>query len=80
MGGFKVIQIAMLSLKGGVMKENIKLNMKNQEDGEKRLFELISQAGNDARQRKQRAMSLHFKKIQDAIAEGIRNRQNHLSV
>ena len=24
MGGFKVIQIAMLSLKGGVMKENIK--------------------------------------------------------
>ncbi len=62
------------------MKENIKLNKKNREDGEKKLFELINQAGNDARKRKQKAMSLHSKKIRDAIAEGIRNRQTSLSV
>ena len=73
-------KIVMLSLKGGVMKENIKSNKQNQENREERLFDLINQAGNDARQRKQKAMSLHFKKIQDAIAEGIRNRQKHLSV
>ncbi len=77
---WKSFEIVVLSLKGDIMKENIKLNKKNREDGEKKLFELINQAGNDARKRKQKAMSLHSKKIRDAIAEGIRNRQTSLSV
>lgn len=58
------------------MNKSINSIDQNQESGEKQLFSLINQAGSDARKRKKKAMSLHFQKIQAAIAEGIRNRQS----
>jgi len=62
------------------MKKNIDSTKQDSKEVEKQLFELINQAGDDARKRKQRAMSIHFDKIQKSIAEGIKNRQNPISI
>ena len=52
---------------------------KNQEDGEEQLLELIKQAGNEARARKQETMSRHFDRIRAAIAEGVVLKQDSVS-
>lgn len=48
----------------------------NQEAGDEQLFELIKQAGNEARIRKQEAMARHFDRLRAAIAEGVSVRQD----
>ena len=42
-------------------------NSKNEEQ----LRELIKQAGNDARERKKKAMEIHFQKIEEVIIDAV---------
>ncbi|CAN2040825.1 conserved hypothetical protein [Candidatus Magnetomoraceae bacterium gMMP-15] len=58
------------------MKYKPDMNDKNQDEGEKRLATLIKKAGEDARTRKKKAMTLHFEKLRTVVAEGI-SRQQH---
>lgn len=51
------------------MERRLDPNDSNQEAGEEHLSILIKQAGNDARSRKQEAMSRHFEKIRAVINE-----------
>ena len=51
------------------MSENTSINKLNQESGETQLFELIKQAGNEARERKQKTMARHFQKLQTSAEE-----------
>ena len=57
------------------MEELSDQNNQHQEDGEEQLAILISQAGEEARARKREALDRHFKRIQEAIAEGMSRRQ-----
>ncbi|MEA2082845.1 MAG: hypothetical protein U9O82_01110 [Thermodesulfobacteriota bacterium] len=58
------------------MDKGFKPNDTDQEAGEEQLFELIKQAGNEARIRKQEAMARHFDRLRAAIAEGILRKQD----
>jgi len=49
------------------------------EDGEKRLAELIKKAGNNARMRKKKTMEQHYAKIQSVIGEAVSERQRFIT-
>lgn len=51
------------------MKNQIEQNFKNQDTAEKQLNKLTKQAGEEARERKQKIMIRHFEKIETVIAE-----------
>ncbi len=50
-------------------------NIQERQD-EEHLFQLIKQAGEDARVRKQKAMEQHVKKLHDVISKAISRRNN----
>lgn len=52
----------------------------NLELGEAQLFELIRQAGNEARIRKKKAMERHRERLRDAVKEGVLHRRDSSSI
>ncbi|MCP4697066.1 MAG: hypothetical protein GY862_09470 [Gammaproteobacteria bacterium] len=56
------------------MKHATEQNSESQDVAEKHLHELIKQAGEEARERKRKAMDRHFKKIKAVVAEAASRR------
>ncbi|MBF0230915.1 MAG: hypothetical protein HQK63_15210 [Desulfamplus sp.] len=51
--------------------EKTKINLINQEDGEKELSLIIRQAGDEARSRRKKALDAHFDKLNQAIKQAV---------
>jgi len=47
------------------------------EASEEQLRQIIHQAGEEARERKKKAMAHHYKKLKAVVAEGVARRQNN---
>ncbi|MFH0926795.1 MAG: hypothetical protein V1872_14375 [bacterium] len=60
------------------MEQKLDVDEEDQEPGEEQLFELIKQAGDEARARKREAMAQHFKKLKDMVAEVMSQQQNSI--
>ena len=58
------------------MEKGFNPDDQNQEAGEAQLFELIKQAGNEARARKREAMARHFHRLQASIEEVVSRKQD----
>ena len=63
------------------MVNSINLHNKKHEDEEEeeQLFQLIKQAGEDARSRKREAMARHINKLQAVISEAVSRKNNSVS-
>jgi hypothetical protein len=62
-----------------IMVNSINLHNKKHEAEEKQLFQLIKQAGEDARSRKREAMARHINKLQAVISEAVSRKNNSVS-
>jgi hypothetical protein len=60
------------------MEEVTDQDIKHQEVGEGQLAALIKQAGDEARERKRKALDRHFKMLQAVIAEGVSRRKESI--
>ncbi|VEN74924.1 hypothetical protein EPICR_50205 [Candidatus Desulfarcum epimagneticum] len=60
------------------MRKKTHTNTVIDEAGEKRLAELIKEAGEDARSRRKKVMEEHYDKIRAAIRKGVSNRQDFI--
>lgn len=61
------------------MVNSINLHNKKHEAEEEQLFQLIKQAGEDARSRKRKAMARHINKLQAVISEAVSRKNNSVS-
>jgi len=61
------------------MVNSINLHKKKHEAEEKQLFQLIKQAGEDARSRKREAIARHINKLQAVISEAVSRKNNSVS-
>jgi len=65
------------------MEKSIGLKKKyedeDEDEDEEQLFQLIKQAGKDARIRKHEALKQHFNKLQTVIAEAFTRKNNSVS-
>lgn len=57
------------------MEPNVNFMSKEHETDEDKLNRLIRQAGDEARARKNKVLSLHYKKLKAVVAEGVARRQ-----
>lgn len=57
-----------------MMNDKLKQNKESEDKAEIQLQMLISEAGNEARERKQQAMKYHFKKIDAIVSEAVVHR------
>ena len=62
-----------------IMVNSINLHNKKHEAEEEQLFQLIKQAGEDARSRKREAMARHINKLQAVISEAVSRKNNSVS-
>jgi hypothetical protein len=58
------------------MESGFDMDENNQEAGEEQLADLIKQAGEEARARRQKAMEEHFSKLRAVIDEALSGQQN----
>ncbi len=59
------------------MKSNDNQTTEIHETGEEQLSRLIKQAGEEARAKKKEILALHYKKIEEVIAEGVACRKTN---
>jgi hypothetical protein len=62
-----------------IMVNSINLHNKKHEAEEEQLFQLIKQAGEDARSRKREAMARHINKLRAVISEAVSRKNNSVS-
>lgn len=58
------------------MKLNDNQTSEIHETGEEQLSQLIKQAGEEARTKRKKILEIHYKKLKEAIAQGVACRQN----
>lgn len=60
-----------------MMARNDRSANEKHEPGEEQLTHLIKQAGEEARARKEKAFSNHFRMLKTVVAEGVSRRKHH---
>lgn len=74
-----IVGQAAKKLEVSTMEKNLGTNDTDQNAAEEQLFELIKQAGDEARIRKKEAMARHFERLRAAVEEGVLQRRGPVS-